>query len=221
VNMQETTNVCRAAPTGDQLLICGPGQSIPSVIEALRSATYSRHASLASRPAMARLFAADYTLHEYRAHLGRMLGLFEPLERAAAHAAGASQSPSALQRSQSPSALQRSKDLHDDLKAMGASASEVDAFERCSYVPSLPTAGVPGYLYVALGSMLGGKIIVRRLRSVFGEDASYRFYGGGDSQSYESQWTSFCSNVEEGGKDDVQIICATAVQVFDTYAAWL
>jgi heme oxygenase (biliverdin-IX-beta and delta-forming) len=194
------------------MLICSHGQSIPSVIEALRSATCSRHASLASCPAMARLFATDYTLHEYRAHLGRVLGLFEPLEQAAASAAGASQSPSSLQRS---------KDLLDDLKAMGASEGEVDAFERCPYVPSLPTAGLRGYLYVVLGSMLGGKIIVRRLRSVFGEDASYRFYSGGEPQSHESHWTSFCSDIEEYGKEDVQIICATAVQVFDTYAAWL
>jgi heme oxygenase len=161
---------------------------------------------------MARLFAADYTIHEYRAHLGRMLGLFEPLERAAVHAAGASQFPSALQRS---------KDLHYDLNALGASEDEVDTFERCPFVPSLPTAGLRGYLYVVLGSMLGGKIIVRRLRSVFGEDASYRFYGGGEPQSHESHWTSFCSDIEECGKEDVQIICATAVQVFDTYAAWL
>jgi heme oxygenase (biliverdin-IX-beta and delta-forming) len=194
------------------MLICGPGQSLPTIIEALRSTTRSRHASLASCPAMARLFAADYTLHEYRAHLGRMLGLFEPLERAAALAADASQSPLALQRS---------KDLHDDLEAMGASAGEVDAFERCPYVPSLTTAGLRGYLYVVLGSMLGGTIIVRRLRSVFGEDASYRFYGGGEPQSYESHWTSFCADIEECGKEDVQIICATAMQVFDTYAAWL
>jgi heme oxygenase len=194
------------------MLICGPGPSIPSVIGALRSATCSRHASLASCPAMTRLFATDYTLHEYRAHLGRMLGLFEPLERAAALAADASQSPPALQRS---------KDLHDDLKAMGASAGEVEALERCPYVPSLTTTGLRGYLYVVLGSMLGGKMIVRRLRSVFGEDASYRFYGGGESQSYESHWTSFCSDIEEYGKGDVQIICATAVQVLDTYAAWL
>jgi heme oxygenase len=104
---------------------------------------------------------------------------------------------------------------------MGSSADEIDAFERCPYVPSLPTAGLRGYLYVTLGSMLGGEIIVKRLRSVFGNDASYRFYGGREPQSYESYWTSFCSDVEERGKEDVQMICATAVQVFDVYAAWL
>ena len=194
------------------MLIRGPLQSVPSVIGTLRSATCSRHARLASSPAMARLFAPDYTLSEYRTHLGRMLGLFEPLERVAAHAAGASQSLAALQRS---------KDLLDDLITMGSSADEIDAFERCSYVPSLPPAGLGGYLYVTLGSMLGGEIIVRQLRSIFGDDASYRFYGGREPQSYESRWTSFCSDVEERGKEDVQMICATAVQVFDLYAAWL
>jgi heme oxygenase (biliverdin-IX-beta and delta-forming) len=197
---------------GRQMLIRGPGQSEPSVMGALRSATCSRHARLATSPAMARLFAPDYTLFEYRAHLGCMLGLFEPLERAAAHAA---------EVGQSLSALQRSKDLVDDLSTMGSSADEIDAFERCPYVPSLPTAGLRGYLYVTLGSMLGGEIIVKRLRSVFGNDASYRFYGGREPQSYESYWTSFCSDVEERGKEDVQMICATAVQVFDVYAAWL
>jgi heme oxygenase len=194
------------------MLIPGPGQSEPSVIGALRSATCSRHARLASSPALARLFAPDYTLSEYRAHLGCMMGLFEPLERAAAHAAGASQFPSGLQRS---------KDLRHDLSTMGSSADEIDAYERCPYVPSLPATGLHGYLYVTLGSMLGGEIIVRRLRSVFGDDASYRFYGGRESQIYESHWTSFCSDIEERGKEDVQMIGATAVQVFDLYAAWL
>jgi heme oxygenase len=192
--------------------MCGPGQSSPGVIEALRSATSSRHASLAESPAMVRLFAADYRLKEYRAHLGRMLGLFEPLERAAAQAAGISQSLTALQRS---------KDLREDLTAMGVSADEIGAFARCPHVASIPMAGLPGYLYVVLGSMLGGKIIVRQLRSLFGQNASYRFYGGGELQTYESQWTSFCTDIEEYGKEDSQIICATAVQVFDTYAAWL
>jgi heme oxygenase len=189
-----------------------PEQSIPSVIEALRSATRSRHARLASCPAMMRLFAEDYTLPEYRAHLGCMLGLFEPLERAVSLAAGANQSLSALERS---------KDLKDDLTIMGSSADEIDAFERCPYVPSVPAAGLRGYLYVMLGSMLGGEIIVRRLRSVFGGNASYRFYGGNQPLSYESHWTSFCSDIEERGKEDVHTICATAVEIFDLYAVWL
>jgi heme oxygenase len=194
------------------MLIPGPEQSIPSVIEALRSATCSHHARLASNPAMVRLFARDYTVAEYRAHLGCMLGLFEPLERMVSQAAGANRSLSALERS---------KDLYDDLSIMGSSADEIDAFERCPYVPSVPTAGLRGYLYVMLGSMLGGEIIVRRLRSVFGDNASYLFYGGSEPQNYESHWASFCSDIEERGKEDVYTICATAVEILDLYEAWL
>ena len=46
-----------------------PVQSVaPSVIEALRDATRSRHAQLSASPAMSRL----YTIPEYRSHLGRL-----------------------------------------------------------------------------------------------------------------------------------------------------
>jgi heme oxygenase len=193
-----------------QILNRAPGSKTPGVIEALRFATRSRHAALASSPAMKRLFEADYTLAEYRAHLGCLLGLFEPLERAAAHAAGHS----------SP-ALQRSKDLHDDLGNMGASAEQIAAFQRCPRIPSFSAAGLRGYFYVVCGSMLGGEIIARRLRTVLGPGASYRFYGGHRTQDYGSHWASFLADLEEHGKEDVQVICATAVEVFDLYAEWL
>lgn len=168
------------------MLIRGPGQSIPSAFVALRSATCSRHTSLAPNPAMVRLFAAGYTLFEYRAHLGRMLGLLEPLERAPAHAASASHSLPAPERS---------KDLYDDLSTMGASADEINAFERCPCVPSLPTAVPCGHLYVMLGSMLSGETIVSRLCTVCGADASCRSYGGSEPRSNESHWTSLCSEI--------------------------
>jgi hypothetical protein len=40
---------------------------VSNIIEALRVATRSRHATLASIPAMLRLFEADYGISEYRA----------------------------------------------------------------------------------------------------------------------------------------------------------
>jgi heme oxygenase len=192
------------------MLICRPGSKTSGVIEALRFATRSRHAALASSPSLKRLFASDFTLAEYISHLGCLLGLFEPLERAAAQAAGPSLP-----------ALQRSKDLLDDLRIMGVSAEEIDAFERCSRIPSFSAAGLLGYSYVMRGSMLGGKIIARQLRTVLGPGVSYRFYGGNQPQNDESHWASFCADLEEHGKEDVQAICATAVQVFDLYAEWL
>ncbi len=96
---------------------------------------------------------------EYRTHLGCLLGFFEPLERAAVHAAGY---PSPV--------LQRSKDLRDDLNNMGASAEEMDAFERCPLIPCFPAAGLRGFLYVMRGSMLGGEIIARPLLTVLGSE---------------------------------------------------
>jgi heme oxygenase len=183
----------------------------PVVIEALRDATRSRHAQLGASPAMSRLLDSKYTIHEYQSHLGRLLGLFEPLEFAVARAAD----PENPVRS-----LERSSALREDLTIMGASASDIQALERCSWLPSIASAGLYGYAYVVLGSMKGGKIIVKRLRSTLGPAASFHFYGDGNGGS-DALWASFCSELEAHGKENVEAICATAVAVFDAYAAWL
>jgi heme oxygenase len=183
----------------------------PVVLEALREATRSRHALLGVSPAMSRLFDADYTLHEYQAHLGRLLGLYEPLEYAVARLAN----PKNPVRS-----LERSSALREDLAIMGATTSDIEGFERCSWLPSISPAGVYGYAYVVLGSMKGGKIIVKRLRSILGPSASFHFYGD-ETGGSDVLWASFCSELEAHGKENVETICATAVAVFETYAAWL
>jgi heme oxygenase len=103
---------------------------------------------------------------------------------------------------------------------MGATASDIDALERCPAVPPIETAGLYGYAYVILGSMMGGKIIVNRLRTTLGPGASFHFYGDGNGRS-ESLWASFCSDLEKNGIDDKETICATAVGIFDAYASWL
>jgi heme oxygenase len=183
----------------------------PAILEALRFATHSQHASLAASSAMARLFHPAYTVSEYRAHLGQLLGLFEPLERAAADATN---SEGVLLT------LRRSVSLHEDLRIMGGTARDISALKRCRQLPPITRAGLPGYNYVILGSMLGGKIIVKRLRTVLGPDASFLFYGDGIDR-FEDLWASFCADLKENREHDVQEICATAVGVFDAYAAWV
>jgi len=180
-----------------------------SVIEALRSATRPLHANLGSSSAMSRLFASDYTTSEYRVHLGRLLGFFEPLETVVS-----SQDSTAC-----ASAIQRSCDLRADLRIMGATVRDIDALERCQALPSISRAGLRGYTYVILGSTLGAKVIVKQLRAVLGPDASFLFYGDEDGR-YQAAWEAFRLDLEENGKDDVEAICATAVGVFDSYAAW-
>ena len=182
-----------------------------SVIAALRDATRSRHAQLGASPAMSQLFDAAYTIPEYRSHLGRLLGLFEPLGRAVVRAA----------HPEDPiCTLDRSGALREDLAIMGATTSEIDALERCRWLPPIEPAGLYGYAYVILGSMMGGKIIVKRLRAVLGPAASFHFYGDGNGRS-EALWTSFCLDLEERGKENVDAICETAVEIFDAYAMWL
>jgi len=160
---------------------------------------------------MARLFHSAYTVSEYRAHLGRLLGLFEPLERSVARAAKPGNPVLALERSSA---------LREDLRLMGATEIEIDALERYHWVSPIDPAGLFGYSYVILGSMMGGKIIVKRLRATLGPTASFHFYGD-QNECSEALWASFCSNLEENGKDNVEAICATAVGIFDAYAAWL
>ena len=186
-----------------------------SVLEALRGATTAQHKNLESSPAMARLFESDYSIAEYRAHLGRLLGLFEPLERAASQAADGANCDVPLERSLPV----RSMDLREDLRLMGATESDIDSIERCQRLPLIPAAGLPGYTYVILGSTLGGRVIVKQLREVLGQGASFRFYGD-ESGRHQGAWASFRSGLEDNKKEDVEAICATAVGVFDAYAAW-
>jgi heme oxygenase len=159
---------------------------------------------------MRRLFDDSYTISEYRVHLGRLLGFFEPLECAVDGAADLTIAVYALQRSRA---------LREDLHIMGMTKREIDALERCSDLPLISLAGLHGYTYVILGSMLGGKIIVNQLRKVLGPEASFRFYGDGNGLP-EALWASYCSALEEEGQDDVEAICGTAVGIFDAYAEW-
>jgi heme oxygenase (biliverdin-IX-beta and delta-forming) len=187
------------------------GAAAPGVLGTLRDATRLRHANLGASPAMSRLFDAGYTVPEYRVHLGRLLGLFEPLECAVACAAKPGDPVLALERSSA---------LREDLRQMGATAMEIGGLERCRWASPIAPDGLLGYAYVILGSMMGGKIIVKRLRSILGPTASFHFYGDRNERS-EALWASFCSNLEENGKENVEAICATAAGIFDAYASWL
>jgi heme oxygenase len=114
---------------------------------------------------MSRLFDAAYTILEYQSHLSRLLGLFEPLEYAVACAVDPENPVRALERSRALS----------EVTVMGATTSDIAALERCRWLPRIEPAGLYGYAYVILGSMMGGRIIVKRLRTILGPAASFRF----------------------------------------------
>jgi heme oxygenase len=160
---------------------------------------------------MARLFHPAYTITEYRVHLGRLLGLFEPLECAVDGTADPGDAVRGIQKSSA---------LREDLGRMGSTSVEIEELERCSSIPLMTKAGLKGYSYVILGSMLGGKIIAKRLRYVLGPEASLRFYDDENERS-EALWASFRQDLEDIGKHNLEAICSTAMGVFDVYAEWL
>jgi heme oxygenase len=159
---------------------------------------------------MARLFTPNYGLEEYRTHIGRLLGLYEPLERVFVRAG----SEHAFSLHGRVSALRR------DLVSMGATAEDVGKLERRRSFPALTASGLLGYGYVLFGSMLGARVIVARLRDVLGENASYCFYGA-DGVQTDELWEAFCRGLERAGNASATDISASAVEMFDVYAEWL
>jgi len=178
------------------------------ILDALRAATRSRHAALGDSAAMVRLFEPTYTIAEYRAHLGELLGLFEAIEAAASRVA-TPEDPAPFER--------RSLDLRDDLAIMGVEPASIDRLGDARIPADLPSGGLRGYTYVILGSMLGGRLIVKHLRSVLGPAASLRFYGAGETGAI-ALWEAFCADLATARNADVRAICDTASAVFDAYA---
>ena len=162
-------------------------------------------------PQMQRLFSVGYTLDEYGTHLARLFGFFEPLERAATDA----RSP-LIERH----LVRRAGSLHADLSAMGYASGDIAALERCSRLPPLDARGIHGFLYVMLGSMLGGRVIAQRLEAILGSAAALRFYGEGAGQS-DLRWIEFCQDLEQHGRNDLEIACATANATFEALQTWL
>ena len=160
---------------------------------------------------MRRLFAADYGVAEYRAHIGRLLGLYEPLERAFAGAGG---------RADAFDIHARTQALRADLRAMGATAKQAGQLERHRPFTALTTLESLGYAYVLFGSMLGAKLITARLRRVLGDAASYHFYAA-DQPEADRMWQSYCDRLQRDGGANVALVCAAAMEMFDVYAAWL
>lgn len=103
-----------------------PGAEAAPLTALLREVTRSRHLALHEAPLMRRLFAADYALAEYRTHLESMLGVIEPLERAAERSIDAALAPHFARRSQR---------LCEDLSAMGASSAQIGGVPRCRIAP--------------------------------------------------------------------------------------
>jgi heme oxygenase len=182
-----------------------------SARDVLRAATRARHVAVGNLPGMRRIFADDYSSEEYAAHLARMLGFFEPLERVAADR---------LTAAAAPHFLPRAAALRGDLAHMGWTAAQIAAVERCASLPDVPPEGIFGYLYVVLGSMLGGRIIEQRLSGVLGARAGLRYYGEGSGAS-DDRWATFCCALDAADRERLGAICDTANAIFTAFERWM
>jgi heme oxygenase len=102
---------------------------------------------------------------------------------------------------------------------MGVTTRGIDKIERCQRIPLITAAGLPGYTYVILGSLLEGKIIAKRLRAVLGPHVSLRFYGD-EKTRHEALWAPFRQDLEINGQNYLPIVCDTAIALLDLYDGW-
>src|SRR5690348_10006582 len=104
------------------------------------------------------LFRNDFTLEVYRFLLVRFYGYYSPWEKRAAVTAPYLVAPRA-----------KCGNLARDLGFLGMSREQILSIECCEHLPPLDTAArVLGSMYVLEGATLGGRILLRQMRSRFG-----------------------------------------------------
>jgi heme oxygenase len=180
------------------------------ILAAIRDATRSAHERIEAAPAMLRLMSADYTPAEYGRHLSRLLGFYEPLEAALAHA-GTDVQTSLY--------ANRSRLLCLDLNEFGLTLAQVDALPRCGDLPLLDAGNLLGGRYVCEGASLGGQIIARRLRQSLGTARGFAFYHD-DAGLTGRNWKAFCAYLETRADVSVEAVCASALAVFEALGRW-
>jgi heme oxygenase len=192
---------------------CSPAMS--PVRQRLRSATGPIHESLHHHPAVVALLGSTAPMYLYRELLGRLYGVYVPLEheieRARRHLGDE------LRRSMRP----RAGLLMHDLEALGLSPSALGRFDKKPDVaPMTTTEEALGALYVVQGSAFGGRAIARRLRRVGPARMPMRFFEG-FPEDHDS-WRLCCEALERcatGG--DVNRLIEAAVSTFRHVAEWL
>ena len=149
----------------------------------------------------------DFSPAEYRAHLARLLGFYEPLESALARSAGDVRPP-----------LLRSRFLIADLLQLGLTLEQICALPRCE-LPSIASPGAFGALYVYEGAALGGQVIARRLQRFFRSERGFAFYRC-DALGTRDRWIAFCNSINAAAAENQAAICDAALAVFDAFCQW-
>jgi heme oxygenase (biliverdin-IX-beta and delta-forming) len=109
--------------------------------------------------------------------------------------------------------------LRADLAVSGGAASRPP---RCTPPALHGTAGCLGSLYVIEGSMLGGKILSRRVEAALGftRDHGCRYFGAHDDD-VGARWRDFRAALQAVDAREHAAATAAASETFDRLHAWL
>lgn len=184
----------------------------------LRAATRDRHRRIERARPLARLFAKDYALDEYRACLARFHGFYRAIEPRLALVLANGADRVFLRPPKTPL-------LAEDLARLGLSPAEVERLPVCADLPPIGTVEeAVGVAYVLEGSTMGGMFIRKQLAAHFGPSVgnSMRFYAGYGEHT-ESLWRDFKAALDERfgmSPASLPALAGSANGAFDALTGW-
>jgi heme oxygenase len=186
-----------------------------SVIAALRRGTEAAHADLEQRVSLGHILA---TRTSYTAFLGRMLGVFAPLEPVLELALRDWPALALVERRKTPLLLA-------DLRALGLSAGEIAGLPRVAALAHVEDeATALGTLYVLEGTTLGGKLIAREAEARLGiAPANGGSFHAAYGQAVGQRWRELVAVLEgaaEAGQDPDRMVTG-AQDAFAAVESWL
>jgi heme oxygenase (biliverdin-IX-beta and delta-forming) len=157
------------------------------------------------------LFRSDFSLEDYRFLLGRFYGYYLPWEACASAVA-----PRLV------SEREKRARLESDLLFLGLNASDLAGLARCLRLPPLDTLErVLGSMYVLEGATLGGRILERRVRSLFQLSEGGCAFFSGYGERTAAMWKEFGLILENCPKASHEELVASAIATFETMGRWL
>lgn len=191
----------------------------PQIMTRLQQDTRKQHDQTEQNRLLSQLMRDDVTHDHYRTVLHKFYGFLNPVE----HKISTSKSAAHIELDLSH--RQRAGLIVRDLKALGASETDIDALPLCDNLPEFET--VPellGWLYVLEGSTLGGQIISRHLQKtlhVTPETGGAFFYSHGAEVG--KMWKEFMTMMDRytARNGHADRIVDAAQQAFRRFDEWL
>jgi heme oxygenase len=189
------------------------------IMLALKEQTAALHHRLSANPYSTGILQGQTSLAHYRAFLERFYGFYAPVEACLAA------EPSLAAADFDFEARRKAHLLAIDLRVLGATDDAIAGLPRCWNLPDTTgLARAVGTMYVLEGATLGGQIITRNLRELFGLDAGrgcafFNSYGREVGPMWKA-FGAFASTHADGPAFEALAIAA-ASETFEKMDAWL